>query len=70
MAITSPGWCSPRLLSRNPNNEKGFLAMPTMFSDYVAAFDTALLLEQRTGQHHEVREYGPTSFVIVKIIEA
>lgn len=41
--------------------------MPTLFHDYVNAFDAALSLEQQTGIHHEVRELSGTTFVIVRI---
>jgi hypothetical protein len=40
--------------------------MPTLFHDYLAAFEAALRLEQRTHQHHEVREYSASTFYIVR----
>ena len=41
-------------------------AMPTLFHDYVEAFDAAFHLEERTGVQHFVREVTSTTFVIVR----
>jgi hypothetical protein len=44
--------------------------MPTLFHDYVAAFDAAFHLEEATGVQHFVREVTETTFVIVRSREA
>jgi len=40
--------------------------MPTIFHDYVEAFDAAFHAEQRTGAQHIVREVTESTFVIVR----